>query len=451
VLFGLTTYSAILIGLLINTIRRPATVLGAVLCMYGLEQWGQGNIPLLLQHQTLTNFIIGGLVLLAGGLSVFRGGHLLSHYPTVGWATLFLIGYSFVSSLWTSRLDLSAKQLIDSIPYFATIVLATPLIFSKEQHFKEGLLSYMVVGSVLAILVLSFGNWGLRGLSLGWQTQTNPLALAQMAGGVVLALLLLNIRGNAMWLLLKWIVAALCIVLVVRTSSRGQVLALLVAGILCWPMSRRVNNLWTLVSWAFAIGMALIITGIALDYYFKGDPRWEIRNAIFDAEGRLGLAFTLLQHWIDGGPLSILFGLGNSASFDPKIVGFYPHVMPLEVLGEEGVLGFTLLGYVVIASIRNTLRAYRKMEKNPEARGVLATLAALSLMTFILSFKQGSLLGSTELFLYVILLGRYCEVIQDKYKVEVCGNLITAPQLLVSGQKQVKRHQSRRLGYKWNG
>jgi hypothetical protein len=118
----------------------------------------------------------------------------------------------------------------------------------------------------------------------------------------------------------------------------------------------------------------------------------------------------LLQHWLkasDGDPTVFLLGLGNSASFSQRIIGFYPHMVVPEILGEEGLLGLGLFGSAVWVSIRSMRNAYRLSKDVPVHRGILATLAASFTFAFLLSFKQGSLLSfSAELFSFAILIER---------------------------------------------
>jgi hypothetical protein len=100
--------------------------------------------------------------------------------------------------------------------------------------------------------------------------------------------------------------------------------------------------------------------------------------------------------------MTILFGLGNSASYDPHIIGMYSHIVPLEVLAEEGIIGFGLF-----LSIRSINQAYKYVKNDQEYRGLLATISATFLFSFILSLKQGNMFGSLDLFMIAIILGKF--------------------------------------------
>ena len=57
-----------------------------------------------------------------------------------------------------------------------------------------------------------------------------------------------------------------------------------------------------------------------------------------DYSGRLEKSANLLHVWINE-PGAILVGLGNSASTWSGLNGSYPHMVPVEILGEEGLIG----------------------------------------------------------------------------------------------------------------
>ena len=122
--------------------------------------------------------------------------------------------------------------------------------------------------------------------------------------------------------------------------------------------------------------------------------------------GRLEQAFRLTRLWY-GTPETLLFGLGNSASFDSRILGIYPHFVPLEVLAEEGVIGFTIFLLILFLASKVVLQCYRYAQRFPSERPIIACLIATFFYSLLLALKQGSLLGNLELFMFGILLGKY--------------------------------------------
>src|ERR1700722_18367569 len=57
-MFGLVTYSLVLLALVIGVWQRPAVGVAAVLCLYGLKQWGQSSTALFSAHREFTNFAV---------------------------------------------------------------------------------------------------------------------------------------------------------------------------------------------------------------------------------------------------------------------------------------------------------------------------------------------------------------------------------------------------------
>ena len=112
----------------------------------------------------------------------------------------------------------------------------------------------------------------------------------------------------------------------------------------------------------------------------------------------------LLDEWVRSNPLTWLFGLGAAASWG--IQGIYPHVVPVEVLAELGIVGligyFCLLGLV----INTFLRLGKLTVGNPVDRGTVAVLATLFLFHWIMSLKQGSFIFFYHSFFIAILAAR---------------------------------------------
>ena len=119
----------------------------------------------------------------------------------------------------------------------------------------------------------------------------------------------------------------------------------------------------------------------------------------------------MLDAWMDS-PGTMLVGLGNSASYDPNItdctspVGCYPHNLWVEILTEEGIIGFAIyLALVLYVSVA-AVRAISDQSVDEKHKSALKVLFAFMIFELILSLKQGSLLGTWRFFLFAILLDR---------------------------------------------
>jgi len=302
------------------------------------------------------------------------------------------------------------------------------LLITQASELRTALKWLIVIGGGLAAVILFFENWGHRGLiiaSLGDDSQTNPLALASVAAYVASAALFVELGSRRLlgWPV-KFLVAAVCVFLILRSGSRGQMVALLVSVVLMLPVRFKLDNMRGILP--LVISFAVIITAIDIGsslYVPAEETRWTSNIAEGDAEGRLKMAGALLGNWSQS-YLTIIFGLGNSASFDSKIIGYYPHIMPLEVLGEEGIIGFALLLVFSSLTIKHFYRAVKSVKLDPTNSDVVAVIGAFVVTSFLLSLKQGNLLGNNLFFMTSLLLIRICRSVVESPRRVPQGNKV---------------------------
>jgi hypothetical protein len=137
----------------------------------------------------------------------------------------------------------------------------------------------------------------------------------------------------------------------------------------------------------------------------QGDSRrFMAENLVGDMEARFEGVAILLDLWQQS-LFTFLFGLGNSSSY--YILGIYPHVVPLEILTEEGVIGFFIYIMLVSTALIDSLKSYILVKGFNSYRNIFICLFSLWIYSLILTFKQGSMLLATDFFLYTILLGKF--------------------------------------------
>ena len=378
-MMGLSAYAVIAGGLFIALWKYPAVALAGVLCMFGLEQWGQATTTFFAQHHTATNYLIGGILVLALMVQgVKKGFSLLAGYPSVGWLTLALFLYAFASAQWAPRSDISLDLWASRWPYLITIVVLSPLLITQSRDLRVANIGLLVIGGVLTILLLFFVQWEYRRIVMGHDLG-NPLAVSSMAAMVVLVAVLADPWPESRWWFpLKWALVGLCLVLVVRSGSRGQLLGTILISIACWPISRRLANVKQFVTLGLVVAFLAAATNWAIQEYSSQQTysaygsRWSEQSAQEDVSGRLNNAIFLVRLAYES-PEAVLIGLGNSASYDPRILGIYPHFVPLEVLAEEGLIGFGLYLTILFCSMRSCLRSFRIIANEPRERLLLTS------------------------------------------------------------------------------
>ena len=146
---------------------------------------------------TLSGFIIHYVYAdaFASGWRRAGGEFAIARFSRIYPLYLALLVYSLLSLEWTPRLDIAGPIWVSSGPYLLTFVVLVPLVLHETEDFRAALSWLIVVGGILVFVLLVFGTWGLRGLSLGAHSaeqETNPLALAGLGGSVAAAAMLLH-------------------------------------------------------------------------------------------------------------------------------------------------------------------------------------------------------------------------------------------------------------------
>lgn len=412
-MIGLAIYLGVVAVLLAGSIRRPAFALGAFLCMFGLEQWGATKISFIASHGSFTNYLALIIVMFAFGIRLFRrGGLRLINGPTHV-VVILLYMYAAATLLWTPAYDAAMEEWKAQAPYLLFSVILLPLLIQNADDAMEGLLGTVVAGAILAAALAFLVDWGYRSIEsevAAGETIRLPLAIAHLGAIMfVIALLFFRWRGPAALVALGLV--AISFILVIKTGSRGQLISMVLSAMLFLPISRG----WPL-SRGTLVGLAAAALALAAMWAFLPDlssllstqeSRFDAERAVVDYEERVAAADRLLDVYLSSGVLGLLFGLGSSASFAPQVVGFYTHIVPVEVLCELGAVGFLLfvgaLGFTVRAVIR-LASIMSSPQISPETRRAVACLSALALIELLLSLKQGSLVRDVNLFLFPILI-----------------------------------------------
>jgi hypothetical protein len=413
------------LGLL--AIWRPGVGLAAMLCLFGFKQWCQATSPFLAEHRTLPNFAMALVLCLALLSKAFRGGGLVWKYPKAGMLTLALFAIAGLSWFWCISPFAFEFQWSLSWPYVLTLVVLAPLIATSDRELRDAFIATLTFGAVLLIPLAFTVNWSGRTIAFSASSYGafgqridvgNPLAVAQMAGYVAIIGTLLNFRGiGRLWQVLRWGVVALGTFVILKSESRGQFFCVLVAICAFLPASRRPKDLLGLISITVGVIIFGFVVGILYSIYAAGYSRWSA-GEMFDAvqQGRLARCADVLRYWLEH-PGYWLFGYGNSGSFAPEVHGMYPEVVPVEILVEEGLFGFSIFLAILGITTRTMWKTYRLVADSPYHRGIYAVLGSLAVYEFLLLFKQGNLVGYVHFFMFAILIGRFAQSIRAQAQV----------------------------------
>ena len=402
-----------------GSLKNPTTAVAGTLLLFGLEQWGQAKIPILAANSSFTNYIIGSIVATALIVQFLKRKIKIRGYPIAGYLVTFFFLYAYTSSLWAPNVEVSAAQWWKAWPYIITFVICAPFLTGDTPEIEKMLENFILLGFILTLLLLFTVSWENRGVLIEYGSARsigNPLATAQMAGNVIIAAVLgKNLSPIKPWEIVRWVVVVACIALAVKAGSRGQVISLIIILSLFWAINQRKLSFRTIFSTLAGCTLIGLIIGLFIQEFWGAENvRWSQEQMTKDVSGRFDMALRLLSIWWKGNFFTIIFGLGNSASFDSRIIGIYPHIVPLEILGEEGLLGFLLYILILALVVKSFIKSYFFTRDFPNERMVVVTIAAMLVYAFFLTLKQGNLIGNMDMWMLCIFLLRYGVIVKNK-------------------------------------
>ncbi len=408
-------YIGLMLAIVLLATFRSGWALGALLCTYGIHQWAQSQAAFFAYNYQITNYLTTAIVLWALACKLCRGEQPFGNYPRVGRVVMGLLLFSLASILWSIFRPGSISQWGGRYHTIIVFVGLAPLLITSGRDLRDMCMGILTIGTVCLSLLWFQAHWAGRGVHLAQAVyvygqrvdQTNALAIAELGGYVAMIGLLLNFHGiGRFWQVMRRVAVVIGLVICIRSGSRGPTIAAVAVGVVSLPISRQLRSAKGFLATGLGLVLLIYIAWFAYET-FGGGQRWAAEGMLKDfAGGRLVPSGILLDHWIKANPFHWVFGLGTSASFDPNIAGFYPHMVPAEVLGELGIFGEALFLGIFWISFRSIRRLYGVMRHDPTQRGVLACVGALIAYDAILSCKAGSLLGNATLLALPIMLGR---------------------------------------------
>ncbi len=409
-MFGVLVYIGLLAALTYFSLRQPYFALVAILCMFGLEQWGSLYIPFLRESTAFTNVYILLLVGYAAFVAFKRGYFSFTYHPDaarVRALAVLLFAYALFTLLWVNEEANAASRWLIAGPYLVASIVLAPLLIGRIDDLERVQKGFILAAGVLVLLLAVIPDWDRRVMRVaGSQDAVGfPLTIGQFAGYLLITSAM-HVDKRLLNIASALAVAAVSMLVTLLSQSRGPFLFSILCVVLVLPIASRNFNLRQI---AYLLGIGVLLAGLAVLLFSQVDiasERWALDKMLSDMLYRVSLVNILLAEWV-ATPAAWLFGLGNSASFGILGLEVYPHFVPGEVLGELGLLGLgiylAVLGYTVRVAAN-----FRRLEFLPaNVRKVYAATFGCFLFTFMLSLKQGSLIGLPELFLFATLGEKY--------------------------------------------
>lgn len=403
--------SIILISLFVlavGVLGKPGIATALAWSMIALESVLQQSNQFLVSNSSFVNFFIAGLVGLTIGWGIIRGKYRKLKIPKQLWLYLILIAYCALSYFWSqSQID-TFDRLKLHLPYIITFCLLAPLCLINAKQLNTAI-TVLIYFGILIVIAINLSTIGMRGIIIdsvqGKAVEANPLAAASFSAYVGFASLF-SIWGKKLWnfnSLLKLCFVGFCVTAMYSSGSRGQVIAFVGISAIFLPLIAGVAARRSTILAIVAIGIATFAIVIFVERT-ELTTRWQYHRMMEDQIGRFDMLKEVMKHWISAGPTAWIFGIGSSSSF--KYLNIYPHIVLGETLVEEGVVGFTLLLAIISITVRQAFRLMSTPNLPPEVRVNIGIIFAIFTFNLLLSFKQGSLLGSAStLFCFALSIG----------------------------------------------
>jgi hypothetical protein len=322
-----------------------------------------------------------------------------------------------ITLFWTPD-DREGWEIFSSyVPYIVLIVFLCPLLVVNDKNIKEAVFSLLLMSSAAAIASL-FAPWKGRGILTIDDYTGNPLALASAACyiSIIFAILIYsNLSSKKILPLFIFGIPLVIVGLVVayNTGSRGQLLGMiLLVGLQAMLRASISIPNTLLVTATLVVGYFAIESSGVLGYLKEG--RWsvdQLKNAM--ESDRLPIIYEIMDKFIERGPLVWFAGAGACSSI--ILTGTYPHLVALEVLVESGFVGLFLFSKAIWMLAKSGLNHLRLLDKSRNTESsVLWVMFSLFLFNLLLTFKQGSILGSSDFFAFVVLSARSFKIVSQK-------------------------------------
>lgn len=408
------------------TVVRPRWAVLLVLLMFPVEQLLQATVPPLAARPSLLQFIVFGAACLGVGSRVMlRGGEALRGLLNPVSALTFVLYALVLVGVAYSPAPVAARLAVtEGLPYWVLMLVLLPMLIDDLDDFYRLCMPLIVVGVVAAVAVqlhpassyyagrLHISLPGPGGIGL---ERKNPLVLGDL-GAMAAISAGLFVPASKSWttILLRGAAVFFGLSLAFATA-RGQALGGLL--VLC--------SLFFLARGGTGRGV-FAVAGVAAVVVLGGMFYWLIFNdnqagGRFSTEAFAEGGLTRVQYGeallsaMANNPIAWAIGLGTHATAqllgDPGSTSAYPHNLIVQVVGEHGMLGFTILVLICLSLAALVWSVWPLVNRDRVKRSAFTVLLGICAYAFLISMKQGSFVIQPMPFAVFLVFGRilYCE------------------------------------------
>jgi hypothetical protein len=404
-----TVFGLILLALLVVLpLMRPQLSLVSWSLMFPLEQLLQGAYSWFLANTLFVNGLIACSMGLAALRMVVFGGVRLSSLCNFGTMSIVLILlYAMVTILWSADQSLAVEFLGNRGPYLLIAIFIAPLTIRDISSLREVRWWILSLGCLLGIALYGAGTFRFYGarmvVMLGAGVRGNPLAVAEFGGLMfVLGVMSRDARG-LLPTILRVGGGLLGAGLILSSGSRGQLLAVVFACAVCFPLAVPLRNPRMLLATAVGIPLVagLILLSLNLFVSSENTSRWTSDSIIAGSEDRLSFISRYFGIWIQS-PISWIFGLGTLSfgNIAGGMAGFVEN-LAAEILFEEGVFMFALFIALWIVLVRRISTDVTSSPSDIGRRTSLLMCFAVCLFFLAVALKSYCVWSSYPLWLWL--------------------------------------------------
>jgi O-antigen ligase len=396
-------------------VLRPTWALALVLAMYAAEQLVQASAGIFLSFPPLANYMVAVVAGIAAVRSLLSTPNPLHGYLSREQVlTGVIFGWSALTLLWTPASENAGDMIWKGLPYFILFILLAPLLTADSRALRRAWWALLIIGVPVAIGLMANPEvrsaGGRLGVALSATVRTNPLAVGDLGGMLVIVGVLLRSSDRAgISLVIRVLAIVLGLALALMSGSRGQLIFALLVSIAMVPIARKVRSIGSFFASTaiigIVVGLVFLIAPLVLDRF--GAQRWDADRIEEGALARLNNIAVLVQAQAEN-PLSFIVGLGFNAftAYSPEAEQPYSHNVPLDILSELGLPAFVAFAALLYAGLRDSQWLHRRFVHDPEARSSFAILFGLTLFFLMVSLKQGHLWSNGMLFMALAMIGR---------------------------------------------
>lgn len=383
--------------------------------LFPLQQLLWSSVGLFLDFRTLPNYLVATAVVFGAVRRSARSTESLScsvNATSVG--SVILYCWAALTLLWTPSFESGSAIVSQGFPYVILMVIIMPLAAGSIDVITDFRRALIVTGTttLLAIIVSpAFTYWnGRLVFAFSTESRTNPLALGELGGLLLIASILSSPRKlTSAALLPRAAVAMVGVLAMLQSGSRGQVIGALAICVVATPLARPVQNVPRLIGYLFlGVVVSIFIPIVAqLSLSEQALSRWSSGDLAGASEGRLANILDSLAAW-SRAPMAWIPGLGANAftSISTAASEGWIHNLTTELLVEYGVIGLGMFMVLLALSIRDIRWLFDRMKASPERRASLALLVAALAFELFVAQKQGNLWGNIMIFGIMCIIAR---------------------------------------------